>query len=130
MTKRQIKELGERLKQGKPSEDDLQLLEDFRGSFFDAYSFVLRTIQHELLVTPTGRAKSTSSIVEKLRREETNLEKMQDIVGCRITVHDLLEQDETVDSLKQLFPTAATKDRREKPRNGYRAVHVIAKVDG
>jgi ppGpp synthetase/RelA/SpoT-type nucleotidyltranferase len=82
-------------------------------------------------VLPTGRrAKSTVSIVEKLRRESTKLSRMQDIAGCRVIIGGVLEQDRFVESLKADFPVAKLVDRRDSPSHGYRAVHVIVKTHG
>ena len=76
----------------------------------------------------TGRpAKTTSSIIQKLKRESIRLSQMQDIAGCRIIVANGAEQDRAVRSLLDLFVTAAIVDRRKTPSHGYRAVHVIAR---
>jgi len=78
----------------------------------------------------TGRpAKSTASIIEKLRRESVRLTQMQDIAGCRVVVDDIAQQDRIVTSLCSTLPSAAVVDRRRKPSYGYRAVHVIARDD-
>jgi ppGpp synthetase/RelA/SpoT-type nucleotidyltranferase len=117
------------LKEGEPSESDLRLLDEYRRSFGEAYETVVRTIRAELALEPTGRpAKSTTSIVEKLRRESIRLSQIQDIAGCRLIVVDLAEQDRVVDGLRRLFAGAAILDRRRHPSHGYRAVHVIARV--
>ena len=70
LSKTQIDRLGDRLKKGFPSDDDLRLLDEYRLSFGAAYNLVIRTIRDKLHLEPTGRpAKSTSSIAEKLLRE-------------------------------------------------------------
>jgi hypothetical protein len=86
LSKTQIDRLGERLKLGSHTESDLRMLDEYRRSFGEAYEAVIQTIrQHGAF--PTGRsAKSTLSIVEKLRRESIRLSQMQDIAGCRIVV--------------------------------------------
>ncbi len=69
LSKTQIDRLGDRLKTGRHSESDLRLLDDFRRSFGEAYGLVIHTIRQRGLF-PSGRsAKSTLSIMEKLRRE-------------------------------------------------------------
>jgi len=130
LSKTQVDRLGERLKGGSHTETDLRLLEDYRRSFGEAYETVLRMIrQHGQL--PTGRlAKSTLSIVEKLRRESIRLSQMQDIAGCRVVVADIVAQEDFVASLRTLFPGASVMDRRDKPSYGYRAVHIIAEMSG
>jgi ppGpp synthetase/RelA/SpoT-type nucleotidyltranferase len=128
VSKTQIDRLGGRLKQGPHTESDLRLLDEYRRSFGEACEAVVRTIR-ELGEAPTARlAKSTLSIVEKLRRESIRLSQMQDIAGCRVVVADIMQQDELVASLRTAFPAAAVIDRRDNPSYGYRAVHVIAEV--
>ena len=129
-SKTQIDRLGERLKGGPHTESDLRLLDDYRRSFGEAYEAVVRTIRQRGQF-PTGRlAKSTLSIVEKLRRESIRLSQMQDIAGCRVIVADVVKQEQFVASLKTDFPGACVVDRRGDPSYGYRAVHVIAEISG
>jgi putative GTP pyrophosphokinase len=85
MSKTQIDRLGDRLKKGNITEDDLRLLDQYRRSFTEAYEFVVGAIRKELSLEPTGRpAKSTTSIADKLRRESIRLTQIQDIAGCRL----------------------------------------------
>ena len=127
----QIDGLGDRLRRGAFSEDDVRLLNHYRRSFAGAYATVVRTIRAQLQLEPTGRsAKSTSSVIEKLRRESIRLTQVQDIAGCRLVVDDILGQDGVVSALATLFPGAAIVDRRKNPSHGYRAVHVIAHLSG
>jgi putative GTP pyrophosphokinase len=130
VSKTQVDRLGERLKAGAHTEDDLRLLDDYRQSFGDAYEVVIGTIRRRGGF-PTGRlAKSTVSIVEKLRRESIRLSQMQDIAGCRVVVGNVIEQEQFVASLMTDFPGACVIDRRDNPSHGYRAVHVIADISG
>lgn len=130
VSKTQIDRLGDRLKGGDHTEDDLQSLDDYRRSFGEAYQAVIRTIRQRG-ESPTGRmAKSTVSIVEKLRRESIRLSQIQDIAGCRIIVVNVVRQDQVVAFLKTDFPEAAVIDRRVSPSYGYRAAHIIAEVSG
>jgi putative GTP pyrophosphokinase len=126
----QIDRLGDRLKQGGEEEADLRLLDEYRRSFSEAYDAVVRTIRQQLTLGPTGRrAKSTGAIVDKLRRESIRLSQIQDIAGCRLIVSDLAEQDRVVASLRASFDDVDVVDRRERPSHGYRAVHVIVRVN-
>jgi len=126
LSKTQIDRLGNRLKKGSPSDDDLRLLDKYRRSFGPAYDFIIRTIRGTLRLEPTGRpAKSTSSIAEKLRRESIRLSQVQDIAGCRVVVADIFAQDQTIAMLREAFPQIRVIDRRISPSHGYRAVHVI-----
>src|SRR5712692_7902197 len=91
LSKNQIDRLGDRLRKGDISDDDLRLLDSYRRSFSDAYENVVGQIRHQLGLEPTGREeKTTTSIIEKLRRQSIRLSQMQDIAGCRIVVTDLL----------------------------------------
>ena len=131
MTATQVDRLGDRLRKGNVSEEDLRLLDDFRRSFSPAYESVVATIRDDLGLLPTGRpAKSTASVVEKLRRESMRLTQMQDIAGCRLIVTDLTMQDSVVGSLLGCLEESVVVDRRMKPSHGYRAVHVVAYVGG
>jgi len=106
------------------------LLDDYRRSFGEAYEDVVRTIRQRGQF-PTGRlAKSTRSIVEKLRRESIRLTQMQDIAGCRVVVTDVIEQERVVAALGAAFPGSSVIDRRDNPSYGYRAVHIIAMTSG
>ena len=130
LSKTQIDRLGNRLKDGSHTESDLRMLDDYRRSFGEAYEAVVGTLRQRGAL-PTGRlAKSTVSIVEKLRRESIRLSQVQDIAGCRVVVGDVLEQDQFVTGLEVDFPATTVIDRRESPSHGYRAVHVIVKMSG
>jgi len=92
LSKAQIDKLGERLKAGHLTEADLRELDDYRRSFGHAYETV-KAVARCGDKEPTGRVKSTSSIVDKLRRETIRLSQIQDIAGCRIVVTDTLAQN-------------------------------------
>jgi putative GTP pyrophosphokinase len=131
LSKTQVDRLGDRLRKGDISEADLRLLDQYRRSFAEAYDTVVGSIRKELALEPTGRpAKSTTSISDKLRRESIRLTQIQDIAGCRLTVSDIANQDEVVQSLGHLFEHITVVDRRRQPSNGYRAVHVVANCHG
>ncbi len=130
LSKTQIDRLGDRLRKGNLSDDDLQLLDHYRKSFGEAYAAVTNIIHSQLGLESSGRpAKSTSSIIEKLRRESIRLSQIQDIAGSRIIVNDIYKQEEITQSLKNVFPAANTIDRRKTPSHGYRAVHLIINID-
>jgi putative GTP pyrophosphokinase len=130
LSKTKIDRLGDRLRKGNITDDDLRLLDEYRGSFAEAYDLVVGTVRNELGLEPTGRpAKSTTSINEKLRRESIRLTQIQDIAGCRIVATEISEQERIVAALVELFLQSTVLDRRQKPSHGYRAVHVIVAVD-
>lgn len=131
LSKSQIDKLGERLKDAQPSETDLEMLDQYRRTFGDAYDAVVRTVSEQLKLESTGRpAKTIPSIREKLRRESIRLTQIQDIAGCRVVVDDLAQQERAVDRLRSLFPQARVIDRRALPSYGYRAVHVVPAYGG
>jgi putative GTP pyrophosphokinase len=131
LTKNQVDRLGGRLRRGDISDDDLRLLDTYRRSFSETHEDVIRQIRDDLGLEPTGRpAKSTTAIIEKLRRESLRLSQMQDIAGCRVIVNDIATQDHVVSQLRGLFEESIIVDRREHPSHGYRAVHVIVKSRG
>jgi len=130
MTKSQIDRLGERLKEGNLNEENLRLLDEYRRSFSHAYERVINIIRQNLNLEPTGRpTKSTQSIVQKLRRESIRLTQMQDVAGCRITVENVRAQEEAIRELATLFEKVSVSDRRRTPSHGYRAVHVVVRID-
>lgn len=55
---------------------------------------------------------------------------MQDIAGARVVVEKgLVQQNEVVQSITELFTNSRIIDRRVLPTHGYRAVHVVVTVD-
>ena len=115
MTKTQIDRLGDRLRKGNISDEDLKLLDSYRKSFGAAYENVITVICNKLKLEPTGRpAKSIPSIVDKLQRESIRLSQMQDIAGCRIVVKNLQEQDYIASKIQQAFLSVVKVDRRIK----------------
>ena len=131
LSKTQIDRLGDRIKRGHITEEDLRLLDRYRRTFTPAYEVVVGAIREKLGLEPTGRpAKSTISIIDKLKRESIRLTQIQDIAGCRIIVADIAEQESVIQSLTGLFEQTTVIDRRAKPSHGYRAVHVVVNYDG
>ncbi len=129
ISKTQIDQLGDRLRNISLSKADLGMLDDYRKSFGSAYEEVVRAIREQLHLEPTGRpAKSTTAVIEKLHRESARLSQVQDIAGCRVVVADIKKQNSVVKRLLEIFPTTTMVDRRVNPSHGYRAVHVIIKT--
>jgi putative GTP pyrophosphokinase len=126
MNKSVVDRLGERLRH-ETTPEDLRLLDSYRRSFRSAYDIVVDRIRLDLNIEVSGRpAKSTTAIVDKLRRSSMRFTQMQDIAGCRITVPDVPAQDELMQTLAYMFD-AVVVDRRDQPSHGYRAVHVVAR---
>ncbi len=134
LSRSQIDRLGERLK-GVPTADDLQLLAAYRQSFHVALGEVADIVHRVAADLPRSSlsarpAKSTVSIIGKLRRESIRLSQMQDLAGCRLVVSTVPEQDRMVARLLREHPDWTVHDRRIRPSYGYRAVHVIAAGQG
>lgn len=125
-SKSAVDRLGDRLRDGTLTETDLRALDTYRRSFAPAYSVVTLRLKNVAGIVPTGRpAKSTTAIIDKLRRESIRLSQIQDIAGCRIVVRDIIGQDALVSQLRGVFVDVVAIDRRERPSHGYRAVHLV-----
>ena len=117
MTRTEVDRLGARLRVV-VTEADLTQLDTFRRSFRASYAKVVDRIRHELAMEVSGRpAKSTTAIVDKLRRSSMRLSQMQDIAGCRILVPNVTEQDRVVGQLQSMF-SASVHDRRTQSSSG------------
>jgi ppGpp synthetase/RelA/SpoT-type nucleotidyltranferase len=55
---------------------------------------------------------------------------MDDLIGVRITVPELLDQNACSAAISKYLPGIRWKDRREAPSSGYRAIHGIVRTDG
>ncbi|MBK7875790.1 MAG: RelA/SpoT domain-containing protein [Planctomycetes bacterium] len=131
LSKTQLDKLGTRLKEGAWTAEDLRVLDAYRRSFAPACDVVMAILRDEFGLAPTARpAKSTTSIVDKLVRESVRLTQIQDIAGCRVVVEDILRQDRLTEELQVRLKDANVVDRRESPSHGYRALHVIARIEG
>ncbi|MCB1554324.1 MAG: hypothetical protein KDJ14_11015 [Xanthomonadales bacterium] len=129
-SKSAVDRTGKALRDGNLSEETLVLLEDYRQSFDSAYRDVVGVCTKSLRLSVVGRpAKSTPSIVDKLRRQSIRLSQIQDIAGCRIVVPDRPNQESVVFALGVLFRNAEIDSKLEVPTHGYRAVHVIVPGD-
>jgi len=88
-------------------------------------------LRSNLRLPVTGRpSKTTRSIADKLCRESIRLSQMQDIAGCRVVVDDIPAQDRLVRLLDIFLTRPKIIDRRANPSNGYRAIHLVAKIEG
>jgi ppGpp synthetase/RelA/SpoT-type nucleotidyltranferase len=106
------------------------MLTEYRATFLPAYEQVISLLRTALRLEPTGRpAKSTSAIVDKLKRESIRLSQLQDIAGCRIVVPTTIRQEQVLSRMTKRFPDARIVDRRIEPSHGYRAVHVLVLID-
>ncbi len=143
LDRRTVEALGRRLERAKtPQLDDLEALAALQSMYLAPLEVVTGRLRGIFGTPPmfeggeltaTSRLKTVATIVEKLRHHETGLHRMRDIVGVRI-VGDFMRsgQDRIVALIAAdlSMPESAIIDRRETPRHGYRAVHLVAEVDG
>lgn len=126
-----LKSLGDRLrKSANPAPEDLKELHVFRDEFVP----IVQKAQSMLLAAgfvATPRTKTSTSIIEKMRRDKTALSRMQDIGVLRVVLPmSLREQDKVAKEISGLFSEVELIDRRDKPNNGYRAIHLHVELDG
>ncbi len=105
------------------------------GNVLDYYETVLEStcaVLYENGFSPTSRVKTTTTLAEKLAREHgIQLSRINDIAGARIVVRGgRVAQDRAFEKIVELFEAPGLRpphviDRRDDPRQGYRAVHVI-----
>lgn len=135
LTNSQIDKLGERLRSCVTVDPaDLELLQELRRDYDEAMQEAQVRVAEALpaLPTPTSRLKTIQTLIGKLRREQhMNLSQMQDIAGLRL-VQDmsLNEQTALAATVGALFENPKLVDRRVKPTFGYRAVHVVVRING
>ena len=136
VSKTQIDRLGDRLKKGEADEGDLRLLSEYLGTFAEASELIVGLLRSKLRVNPSVRQpKSIASIVDKLRRERTRLSSMQDLVGCRVVVATIVDQNILVENInalfsdRDIFSDLSAKDRRAAPSHGYRAFHFVVTLN-
>lgn len=130
-TRSQINRLGEKLRAGPIDAATLEELQRFRTVYAAPMAKAQALLKASLGLEATARLKTTNTTIEKLRRERSRLAAMQDIAGLRV-VDDwtLDQQDSIVKRIAETFPGSKVKDRRKNPSHGYRAVHIVATVDG
>lgn len=142
-SREQINKLGKRLASSSTvSDDDLRALEELIACHLAALELARPRVNSLAADTGFGplhithRPKTTQTIIEKLRRENTMaLARVQDLAGIRIVGPLRLdEQDLLAAEIAHRFPPdpreASIKDRRVNPSHGYRAIHVIVTLEG
>jgi ppGpp synthetase/RelA/SpoT-type nucleotidyltranferase len=134
MTKGELNRLGDRLiASGTPSTADLDILAAALGAYQDELERVKAHLR-DLGYAPAGRVKTMTTLTDKLRRTHgMQLSRVQDLAGARIVVRDLAAQDEARDKISQFYASRGHAcrevDRRADPRFGYKAVHLIVRLD-
>lgn len=112
-----------------PDQDDLEDLQKIIADHDPALAVAEERLR-ELGIHCGSRLKTHSTLIDKLRREKSRLSSVHDIAGLRIVKDmSLAEQDDLVKLIVGVFAGSRRIDRRAEPSHGYRAVHVIAKVE-
>jgi ppGpp synthetase/RelA/SpoT-type nucleotidyltranferase len=126
-----LKRLGKRFRDGVYSEEDISALEEYRDSFDPALVEVGDELNSSvgrsgIPALMAGRSKRVKSIVRKLQRAENHgmaLSKVSDLIGLRVLVENLGQQDEVLELVSAQFDCTRVYDYRTKEHE-YRAVHV------
>jgi ppGpp synthetase/RelA/SpoT-type nucleotidyltranferase len=136
MSKSALERLGRRLvATDLPESSDLEKLHVLLSAYGPVLSSAAEDVARSTDVVPAGRIKNTGTILEKLRRQGGySLATIHDLGGLRVVIDGTRgDQDVIVEKLKATFSTAPRPpriiDRRAKPVQGYRAVHVIVYPD-
>ncbi len=133
-SKTRLKRVGQALAAGTATADDERLYREFLRTCDDALAKVTARLAQTGL-TAVVRVKTRDTMVDKLRRQPSiALSTMDDVAGCRLVLDgDRDAQDRTVEQVRELFnrdgASAEVKDRRAFPSYGYRAVHVLVRLD-
>jgi Region found in RelA / SpoT proteins len=128
----QIDKLGVRLRDAATVDaGDLAQLQGLLLAYDEALKYTAVCLR-SIGLDPTTRLKTSGTIIEKLRREDPiTLRSIRDLAGARVVKPmTLSEQTHVRDQILALWPTAKVFDRREKPSFGYRAVHIVPRIDG
>ncbi len=71
------------------------------------------------------REKRLGSVIAKLHRETTKLSQMQDIVGFRVTLDSIVEQNDLIARFPRELRWRVIDRRDRESATGYRAVHLV-----
>lgn len=136
-SKSRISRLGKALiSTSPPPAESLNELHELLIVYDAALDVAVARIREHTHAQTTSRLKNTGTILEKLRRSGGgSLGNVQDLAGIRIVLDcDLTEQIRFARRIEKLFAGEARPpkivDRRFEGTRGYRAVHVIATVEG
>ncbi|WP_380166427.1 hypothetical protein [Jannaschia sp. R86511] len=141
IAKGEVDRIGKRLIAGEASVEDLRAWNQCLIAYDRVRADVVGVIEtvswaevlagHGSDLNVTSRVKTRGTLVDKLRRQPGSpLSRIQDVAGVRIDGSMTLDgQDIVSEQLVQRLGGRVI-DRREMPIRGYRAVHVIVKVDG
>ncbi|MDE2891445.1 MAG: RelA/SpoT domain-containing protein [Chloroflexota bacterium] len=129
LSKSAVNRLGARLRSADvPSAEDVEIYIGWSAG----YSGALEDVEAEVVGQAkqvgdfeiASRTKQISSVIAKLKRmNRSNLARIEDIVGCRVIVPTLLDQDRLAIRCARLNVTRNPRDYRRDSQHGYRAVH-------
>lgn len=134
LSKTQLDKVGLRLRasgtEDRVGDADRAAFDEYRAGLMAGLAEVEAAVGAIAGSLPSSRPKTLQSTLAKLTRQpNTRLSQIQDIVGCRIVVSDIDAQDAAVQAVISRYPNHVVDDRREEHQNGYRAVHVIVRLD-
>jgi putative GTP pyrophosphokinase len=127
---------------GRPAASDLGIVDAFRSWHLPTLLEVQASLSqwlHEGLelgqaeLPITSRPKSIEAVAAKLGRTRTSLPRMQDIAGARVVVPGLKSQEAILELLRTRYGSnvfRTTDTTAEGDQWGYRAVHVVVRLDG
>lgn len=138
----QVAKAGEVLAKGTPGTPEFAAAREVMNNWRASHAFPLNTFQMTLR-SNAGRADKTSNVVQRMKRSEsiieklqrgsrTSLERMQDLGGCRAIMRDV----DRVNSLFTTYQTTLMKKMRHIPKktynyinepksDGYRGIHLV-----
>ena len=118
--------------------EDLEIIHEYRNqhkdiicSIFSDLCEISKKIHNNAVVV--FRLKKIDTIVRKLSRVETGLDRLQDIAGCRVIVDSIAQIYTIVEKLKSSshIRIKRTTDYIEEPRDsGYKSYHLIVEKVG
>jgi ppGpp synthetase/RelA/SpoT-type nucleotidyltranferase len=128
----EIKRLGNRLRSSDEDPEDIALLEAWRESYDPLLISMSSRVdallgENGLRFLLSGRSKRTKSILRKLKRPDNHgmdLSRMSDLVGFRIILASLADQNKALSLLGNGFDQKKVYDYREGEKP-YRSVHVV-----
>ena len=149
ISKKQLKKIGEKIRNSKATEEDFKIVSTFRNS----HAPLIRSLRDSLKnfkKTPklkdesmiiSRRIKRMPSIIRKLQRfENMSLDRIQDLGGVRIILSDINKVNAFAEHLKNITYRHKDKNnfliKREKnyilepKEDGYRSIHHIYEYQG
>ncbi len=127
-SKKQLQKIGRRIRHGEAKPEDLEAIESYRNGKIPELLETLNVVNRLLSSNHipkliSGRPKRLKSIIRKLERAGgTSLSRMIDIVGMRIIVSNMAEQDQV--SVLICDNLAVIKQIDYRDSELYRAVHL------